>query len=138
MPGAKTSAQVTKASAENLNLLQAGRGEIAFTLADWQRLANTLGVERGVIVQPSVYGTDNKGNQTGLFAYDVWDPTQGTTAASHLTLPNTTGADTFCSGQIVLPASGAVLLTGGDRTVNGVRNYSINDVNLFDWRSNAL
>ncbi len=28
-------------------------------LADWQRLANTLGVERGVIVQPSVYGTDN-------------------------------------------------------------------------------
>ena len=28
-------------------------------LADWQRLANALGVERGVIVQPSVYGTDN-------------------------------------------------------------------------------
>lgn len=28
-------------------------------LADWQRLANTLGVARGVIVQPSVYGTDN-------------------------------------------------------------------------------
>ena len=28
-------------------------------LADWQRLANTLGVERGVIVQPSVYGSDN-------------------------------------------------------------------------------
>src|SRR3990167_5623672 len=34
MPGAKTSAQVTKASAENLNLLQAGRGEIALTLGD--------------------------------------------------------------------------------------------------------
>lgn len=28
-------------------------------LADWQRLANKLGVERGVLVQPSVYGTDN-------------------------------------------------------------------------------
>lgn len=84
------------------------------------------------------YGTDGKGNQTGQFTYDVWDPSKGTGAASHLTLPNTTGADTFCSGQIVLPASGAVLLTGGDRTVNGVRNYSINDVNLFDWRSNAL
>jgi predicted TIM-barrel fold metal-dependent hydrolase len=28
-------------------------------LADWQRLAAALGVERGVIVQPSVYGTDN-------------------------------------------------------------------------------
>lgn len=84
------------------------------------------------------YGTDGQGNQTGQFTYDVWDPSKGTGADSHLTLPNTTGADTFCSGQIVLPASGAVLLTGGDRTVNGVRNYSINDVNLFDWRSNAL
>lgn len=84
------------------------------------------------------YGTDGQGNQTGQFTYDVWDPSKGTGAASHLTLPNTTGADTFCSGQIVLPASGAVLLTGGDRTVDGVRNYSINDVNLFDWRSNAL
>jgi len=28
-------------------------------LDDWKRLAATLGVERGVIVQPSVYGTDN-------------------------------------------------------------------------------
>lgn len=28
-------------------------------LPDWQKLARTLGVERGVIVQPSVYGTDN-------------------------------------------------------------------------------
>jgi uncharacterized protein len=32
--GAKTSAQATKASVENLNLLQAGRGEVAFTLGD--------------------------------------------------------------------------------------------------------
>lgn len=84
------------------------------------------------------YGTDGQGNQTGQFTYDVWDPSKGTAAASHLTLPNTTGTDTFCSGQIVLPASGAVLLTGGDKTVGGVRNYSINDVNLFDWRSNSL
>ncbi|MEO7547560.1 MAG: TAXI family TRAP transporter solute-binding subunit [Ramlibacter sp.] len=34
IPSAKSTAQVTKASAENLNLLQAGRGELAFTLAD--------------------------------------------------------------------------------------------------------
>ncbi len=34
MSGIKTSVQTTKASAENLNLLQAGRGEIAFTLGD--------------------------------------------------------------------------------------------------------
>jgi TRAP transporter TAXI family solute receptor len=34
IPNAKATAQVTKASAENLNLLQAGRGELAFTLGD--------------------------------------------------------------------------------------------------------
>jgi hypothetical protein len=34
LPDARVSVQSTKASAENLNLLQAGRGEIAFTLAD--------------------------------------------------------------------------------------------------------
>lgn len=34
LPDAKASVQATKASVENLNLLQAGRGEIAFTLGD--------------------------------------------------------------------------------------------------------
>jgi TRAP transporter TAXI family solute receptor len=34
IPDAKSSVQATKASAENLNLLQSGRGEIAFTLGD--------------------------------------------------------------------------------------------------------
>ena len=34
IPSAKSTAQVTKASAENLNLLEAGRGELALTLAD--------------------------------------------------------------------------------------------------------
>ena len=34
MPNAKVTVQATKASAENLNLLQAGRGELAFALAD--------------------------------------------------------------------------------------------------------
>ena len=34
IPDAKVTVQSTKASAENLNLLQAGRGEIAFSLAD--------------------------------------------------------------------------------------------------------
>lgn len=34
MPGSKTSVQATKASVENLNLLQAGRGELALALGD--------------------------------------------------------------------------------------------------------
>ena len=39
IPGAKSSVQATKASVENLNLLQAGRGEIAFALGDSISLA---------------------------------------------------------------------------------------------------
>ena len=84
------------------------------------------------------YGTDGQGNQTGQFNYDVWNPTKGTGSASHLVLPNTTGTDIFCSAQIIVPSSGAVLLTGGDRSVNGVRNYSADDVNFFDYLRNAL
>lgn len=34
IPNSRSTAQVTKASAENLNLLQSGRGELAFSLAD--------------------------------------------------------------------------------------------------------
>jgi TRAP transporter TAXI family solute receptor len=39
IPGAKTQVQATKASVENLNLLQQGRGEIAFALGDSVKLA---------------------------------------------------------------------------------------------------
>src|SRR6266550_6014515 len=34
MPGVKTSVQTTKGSVENLNMLEAGRGEVAFALGD--------------------------------------------------------------------------------------------------------
>ena len=34
LPGAKATAQTTQGSVQNLNLLQAGRGEVAFALAD--------------------------------------------------------------------------------------------------------
>jgi TRAP transporter TAXI family solute receptor len=39
MPGVKATVQATKASAENLNLLQSGRGELAITLGDTLSLA---------------------------------------------------------------------------------------------------
>jgi hypothetical protein len=84
------------------------------------------------------YGTDESGRQGGQFSYAVWDPTLGTGPDSHLLLPNTTGTDTFCSGQIVLPRTGEVILTGGDRTINGARNYSTADVNFFDYLTNSL
>src|SRR3954447_2654517 len=56
------------------------------------------------------YGTNADGQQTGHLIYDVWDPGAGLGDGSHLTLPNTTSTDLFCSAQIVLPQSGDVLL----------------------------
>src|SRR5687767_595239 len=38
IPGARTQVQATKASVENLNLLEQGKGEIAFTLGDALKL----------------------------------------------------------------------------------------------------
>ena len=44
------------------------------------------------------YGTNRDGAQTGRFNYDVWDP--GSRAGGgHLTLPNSTSTDPFCSAQ---------------------------------------
>ncbi|MFA5663020.1 TAXI family TRAP transporter solute-binding subunit [Castellaniella sp.] len=47
IPDAKSTAQVTKASAENMNLLEAGRGELAFALADTVADAYTGNAEAG-------------------------------------------------------------------------------------------
>ena len=47
IPDAKSTAQVTKASAENMNLIQAGRGELAFALADTVSDAYTGNTEAG-------------------------------------------------------------------------------------------
>lgn len=51
IPEAKTSVQATKASVENLNLLQAGRGEAAITLGD-SLSAAWSGVEEAGFAQP--------------------------------------------------------------------------------------
>ena len=74
------------------------------------------------------YGTDQRGSQTGYYDYDVWDP-RPARSRSHLTLPNETGTDLFCSAQIVLP-DGNVELYGGD--IVGPGNDYNRDVNQFD------
>ena len=84
------------------------------------------------------YGTDENGNQGAKFIYDVWTPSLGTGSDSHLVLPNTTSTDIFCSAQSVMWGSGQVLISGGDRTINGVRNYSQNKVSVFSPQANAL
>jgi Domain of unknown function (DUF1929) len=84
------------------------------------------------------YGTDALGNQGAKFHYDIWDPRAGTSSGSHMLLPNTTGTDVFCGAQTLVPATGQLLLTGGDFTINGQRNYGNPDVNVFDYRTNEL
>lgn len=84
------------------------------------------------------YGTKPSGIQGGLLHYAIWDSSLGMGAKSKLLLSNTTGTDIFCAGQALLPDSGNVLLVGGDRVVNGQRNYANNDVNIFTPADNAL
>ncbi len=62
------------------------------------------------------YGAEADGSQTGAFSYAVWDPAQGDTASAITKLSNTTGADFFCSTQLLVPATGDVLISGGDTT----------------------
>jgi Domain of unknown function (DUF1929)/Glyoxal oxidase N-terminus len=84
------------------------------------------------------YGSDQKGQQGATLFYDIWTPSLGTGPESHLSLPNTTTTDIFCNGQVVVPADGKVLLTGGDKTINGVRNFGSADINQFDYQRNTL
>ncbi len=81
------------------------------------------------------YGSNADGTQTGSFIYDVWDADTG----SHLTLPNGTGTDLFCSSQIMLPGGNAVLLAGGDTwNGSGTTNTGNNNTNLFSLADNSL
>lgn len=84
------------------------------------------------------YGTDERGLQTGALLYDIWDPTLGTGTDAHLTLPNTTSTDLFCSGTSVTWTNGHVLMTGGDLTVNRARNYANNKTTIFDPATNSV
>ena len=84
------------------------------------------------------YGSNPDGNQTGQFVYDVWNPALGTGAEAHLTLPNTTRTDIFCSGQSVMWMTGETLITGGDLTVRGSRNYSNNATTIFSAATNTI
>jgi YVTN family beta-propeller protein len=84
------------------------------------------------------YGTTAAGQQTGVFIYDVWDPAAGLNAG-HLTMPNTTGTDLFCSSQVVVPQGNLVFIAGGDNwTGTGTTNTGNNNSNTFNYSSNTL
>jgi hypothetical protein len=84
------------------------------------------------------YGTDGIGKQTGFFVYDVWDSAVGL-GGGHMTLPNGTGTDVFCSSQLVLPEGGSVFVAGGDNwTGTGTTNTGNNNTNVFNYNANTL
>ena len=80
------------------------------------------------------FGTDESGAQGAQLVYDIWNPVTGT----HTVLPNTTATDIFCAGQTVLAGTGEVLITGGDQTVNGQRNFSNQQTTIFSPTTNSI
>ena len=62
------------------------------------------------------------------------EPEPGQSPDGHLTLPNTTPTDLFCSAQIVLPGSSDALLLGGDNWIastGATNNHGNNDSLIF-------
>ncbi len=84
------------------------------------------------------YGSTETGAQGAALVYDVWDPTLGTGANAHDVLPNTTSTDIFCSMQSLLWSTGTVLITGGDLTINGKRNFSNNQTTIFSPQTDTI
>jgi len=84
------------------------------------------------------YGSDRVGMQTGLLEYDVWDPQDGP-QGYHLTLPNGTATDVFCSAQVLLPDVGDIVMVGGD-IWDGVRtkNMGIDRSTIYLTRKKQL
>lgn len=109
------------------------------TLGNWPLIAiHSILTRDGRVL---TYGTDGSGKQTGLFIYDVWDPesSDGDVSAGHMTLPNTTTTDLFCSSHVLLPGSNSILIAGGDVFQDDhTLNKGNSDANLFSGDDNML
>jgi hypothetical protein len=81
------------------------------------------------------FGSTEDGMQGGL-VFDLWNPAQGSGPFSHTTLPTLGGTDIFCAGQTLMGSSN-FLITGGDLTIGGQRNYSIPNASILDWKTNS-
>jgi hypothetical protein len=84
------------------------------------------------------YGTNERGQQGAELVYDVWDPKQGTNIGAHTVLPNTTSTDIFCGAQSVIAGSGEVLITGGDKAINGQQHFSDQATAIFNSSTNQI
>ena len=146
-PSARTLARPFAVHLPFLALMLALLLTSAVALADnvrgaWSPVYNWPLIPLHAVLMPDkrllTYGTDGGGKQTGYFIYDVWDTTAGMTAG-HLTLPNLTLTDIFCSSQVVLPQGGSVFIAGGDNwTGTSTTNTGNNNSNLFDYSNDTL
>jgi hypothetical protein len=86
------------------------------------------------------YGSTPQGEQGGHLQYDIWDPAAGLGSGAHLTLPNTTSVDTFCSAGLVMPQSGNFISASGDwrGRPDGLGFNRNRDVLSIDYRSNGV
>jgi hypothetical protein len=84
------------------------------------------------------YGTNAAGQASAYFIYDIWNPSEGL-SGGHLTLPNGTNTNIFCSAQVLLPQSGNVLFAGGDAGVGqDVENTGVDSSAIFEASSKTL
>ena len=89
------------------------------------------------------FGSNTSGQQSGFSSYDIWDST-GAPDVGHLTLPNSTGTDIFCSSSVLLPAESAgaaasVFIAGGDIwTGTQTTNAPNQNSNVFDVTTGTL
>ena len=96
----------------------------------------------GMMLMPDgrilAYGTDTTGAQIGNLLYVIWDPSLGIGTNAFETLPNITHTDIYCAGQALIPDTGRGLFLGGEAIVNTKKNYSHNNVNIFDPSTDTL
>ena len=88
----------------------------------WSPVYGWPGVAVAAVVLPDgrvlTYGSSTTGNQGGHSTYNIWDGT-GAPDTGHLTLPNATGTDIFCSSTVLLTpestgGAAGVFIAGGD------------------------
>ena len=85
------------------------------------------------------FGTNAQGVQGAQTIYDIWDPSLGTGANSHTTLPNQSNTDMFCGAPAILPATGDIIIPGGDqRTPADRSNSGITDTLLLGAKTQTL
>ncbi|MBW8832887.1 MAG: DUF1929 domain-containing protein, partial [Burkholderiales bacterium] len=112
----------------------------------WSPVYNWPGVAVHAVVLPDgrllTYGSTTTGVETGLSTYDIWDGT-GAPDAGHLTLPNGTGTDIFCSANVMLPpespsAPASTFIAGGSLWSGGPLNQPNQNSNVFDVASGTI